>query len=177
MKSARTLSPVAFLVLALMGACFSTGTASGQDSKGRSRSWDNLKSLAPGQEICLVMYDLKSYQGKFESLSDDAITLRRSAREQTLARQDILRVSLKKGQDHSARNVVIGTLVGAVAGFWVGRAIDRPNRNCTEGPAFNCSGPANAHWREALTPGGGAAGSVVGAALSTRGWHDVYRAQ
>jgi hypothetical protein len=38
MKSLRTLSPAVFLVLALLGACFSTGTASGQDSKGRSSS-------------------------------------------------------------------------------------------------------------------------------------------
>jgi hypothetical protein len=55
MKSLRTLSPAAFLVLALLAACFSTGVASGPDSKRRSSSWDNLKSLTPGQGIRVVM--------------------------------------------------------------------------------------------------------------------------
>ena len=81
------------LVLALLGACFSTWAATGQDAKGRSSSWDNLKSLTPGQEIRVVTNNVKSYQGKFDSLSGDGITLRQAAGEQTLARKDILRVS------------------------------------------------------------------------------------
>ena len=101
MKSLRTLSSAGFLVLALLAACFSTGVASGQDSKGRSSSWDNLKSLTPGQEIRVVMNNVKSYQGEFESLSDDGITLRQAAGEQTLARKDVLRVSRKKGKTTS----------------------------------------------------------------------------
>ncbi len=113
MKSVQTLSPASFLVLALLAACFSTGVASGQDSKGRSSSWDNLKGLRPGQEIRVVMNNVKSYQGEFESLSDGGITLRQPAGEQTLARNDILRVS-SKGQKHRARNALIGTVVGAV---------------------------------------------------------------
>ena len=80
------------------GSLLRAGAASGQDSKGRSSSWDNLKSLTPGQEIRVVMNNVESYQGKFESLSDDGITLRQAAGEQTLARKDILRVSEKKGK-------------------------------------------------------------------------------
>jgi hypothetical protein len=118
MKSLRTLSPAGFLVLALLAACFSTGAANGQDSKGRSSSWDNLKSLTPGQEIRVVMNDVKSYQGEFESLSDDGITLRQAAGTQTLARQDVLRVS-SKGQNHQSRNTLIGAVVeqGPVSGL------------------------------------------------------------
>ena len=130
----------------------------------------------PGQEIRVVMNDFKFYQGKFESLSDGGITLRQKARERTLVRRDILSVFGKIGQDHQARNALIGTAVGAVAGFWIGRAIDRPDRNCTEGPRFFCSGPANAHWRVALTTLGGLAGAVIGASVTRRAWHDVYRA-
>ena len=85
MKSLRTLSSAGFLVLLV--ACLSTRAASGQDSMGRSSSWDNLKSLTPGQEIRVIKKNFKSYQGQFESLSDDGITLRRAAREQTLARK------------------------------------------------------------------------------------------
>lgn len=175
MKSLRTLSPAGFLVLALLGACFSTGTASGQDSKGRSSSWDNLKSLTPGQEIRVVMNNVKSYQGEFESLSDDGITLRQAAGEQTLARKDILRVSRKKGKNHQARNVVIGAAVGAVLGLRIG-INQYLGRNCTEGPAFSCAGPPTPGEAEILTPLGGLAGAAVGAVIPTDGWHDLYRA-
>jgi hypothetical protein len=176
MKSLRMLSPAGFLVLALLGACFSTGTASGQDSKGRSSSWDNLKSLTPGQEIRVVMNNVKSYQGAFESLSDDGITLRQAAGEQTLARKDVLRVSQKIGQDHRGRNALIGTVAGAGAGLVVGLTPYMIQRNCTEGPAFNCGYPPNPHRAEALTPVGGLAGAVIGTVVPTGGWHDVYRA-
>jgi len=177
MRPLRMLSPAGFLVLALWGACFSTGTASGHDSKGLLSSWDNLKSLTPGQEIHVVMDNVKSYQGKFQSLSEGGITLRDRAREQTLARKDILRVSQKKGQDHSGRNVVIGTVVGASAGLVFGLGPYYVQRNCTEGPAFNCGLPPNSHYVKILTPLGGVAGAVAGALISTRGWHDVYRAR
>jgi hypothetical protein len=176
MKSLRTLSPAGFLVLALLGACFSTGTASGHDSKGRSSSWDNLKSLTPGQEIRVVMNNVKSYQGKFESLSDGGITLRQAAGEQTLARKDILRVS-RKGQSHQTRNAVIGAFVGAGAGLVIGLGPYYVERNCTEGPDFNCGYPPNPDWVKVLTPVGVLAGAVIGATVPTGGWHDVYRAR
>ncbi|MGH9449677.1 MAG: hypothetical protein ACRD11_03965 [Terriglobia bacterium] len=176
MKSLRTLSPIAFLILALLGACFGAATASGQGPKVRSSSWDNLKSLTPGQEIRVVMNNLESYQGKFESLSDGGITLRQAAGEQTLARKDILRVSGKVGQNHRVRNMLIGMAVGAGAGLVIGRIPYFVTRNCTEGPAFNCGSPPNPHLEEALTPVGGLAGAALGAAIPTGGWHDVYRA-
>jgi hypothetical protein len=180
MKSLRTLSPAGFLVLALLAACFSTLAASGQDSKGRSSSWDNLKSLTPGQEIRVVMNNVKSCQGEFESSSDDGITLRQAAGEQTLARKDILRVSQKQGQNHQVRNALIGTAVGAGAGLGTGLAANHviwSHTNCTEGPAFNCGYPPFTHWGIVLTPVGGLAGAIIGGLVPTGGWHDVYRAR
>lgn len=174
MKSDRTLC---FLVLALLAACFSIGVASGQGSKGESSSWDHLKSLTPGREIRVVMNNVKSYQGEFRSLSDDGITLRQAAGEQTLARKDILRVSQKKGQNHQTRNMLIGVVVGAGAGIGIGLAPYLVQRNCTLGPDFNCGYPPNAHYVKVLTPVGAFAGAVVGGVIPTGGWHDVYRAR
>ncbi len=175
MKSLRTLSSAGFLVL--LAACFSTGTASGQGSKGRSSSWDNLKSLTPGQEIRVVMNNFKSYQGGFESLSDDGITLRQAAGEQTLARKDILRVSQKIGQDHGARNALAGAVVGAGAGLVTGLIANHviwSHVNCDEGP--ECSPPPNPHWSIILTPVGFLAGAALSAAVPTHAWRDLYRA-
>jgi len=179
MKSPRTLSLADFLLLTFLAVCCSAGTASGGDSKGRSSSWDNLQSLTPGQEIRVVMNDLKSYQGEFESMSDDGITLRQAAGEQTLARNHILRVSGKIGQDHSIRNVLIGTAVGAGAGLGIGLLANHviwSHVNCDEGPRFSCGYPPNPHWGIILTPAGGLSGAVVGGVMPTGGWHDIYRA-
>jgi len=179
MKSLRTLSPAGFLVLALLAACFNPRAASGHDSKGRSSSWDNLKSLTPGQEIRVVMNNVKSYQGEFASLSDGAITLRQAAGEQTLARKDILRVSQKMGHDHQSRNALIGAVVGTWAGLGVGLAANQvifSHVNCTLGPSFNCGNPPNPHWDIILASVGVLAGTAIGAAVPTHGWRDLYRA-
>lgn len=178
MKS--TLSTSGFLALALLGACFGTGTAQGQDSKGRSSSWDNLKSLTPGQVIVVVMNNLNAYEGEFESLSDDVITLRQKATERTLARIDVVRVSQKIGPDHLQRNLLTGMAIGAGAGLAIGLIANHviwSHVNCDEGPAFNCAGPPNPHWGIILTPGGGVAGAAVGVAIPNHGWHDLYRSR
>jgi len=178
MKSLRTLSSAGFLVL--LAACFSTGTASGQGSKGRSSSWDNLKSLTPGQEIRVVMNNFKSYQGGFESLSDDGITLRQAAGDQTLARKDIFRVSQKMGHDHPSRNPLIGAVVGTWAGLGIGLAANQvifSHVNCTLGPAFNCGNPPNPHWDIILASVGVLAGTAIGAAVPTHAWRNLYRAR
>jgi hypothetical protein len=164
--------------LALWAACFSTGAASAQDSKGRSRRWDNLKFLTPGQKICIVMMNVEIYEGKFKSLSDDGITLRHAAGEQMLAHKDILCISWKSAQSHQTRNALIGLAVGTGAGLGIGLAANNviwSRRTCTEGPQFACASPPNPHWADILTPVGALAGIAFGTA-SSKGWQEVYRA-
>ena len=177
MRSLRMLSPAGFLVLALLGACFSTGIASGQNSKAQLGSWDNLKSLMRGEETLVVTNDVKSHQGKFEFFSDSGITLRQEKGEQTLARKDVFRVSQMVGHDHATRNALIGMAVGATAGATIGLKHYYRPRNCTEGPEFSCGYPNNLHLLEWLTPVSGLGGAIVGGFLPTGGWHDVYRAR
>jgi hypothetical protein len=177
MKSLRMLLPARYLVLALLGACFSAGIASGQDSKGRLSSWDNLKSLMRGQETLVVMNDVKSHQGKFESFSDSGIALRQKEGDLTLARKDILRVSQKIGQTHLKRNVLTGMFVGATTGVVIGLTHYYRFSNCTEGSAFFCGDPPNLHLLEWLTPVGALAGAEIGGLLSPGGWHEIYRAR
>ena len=144
MKSFHTLSTAGFLALAMLGICFTAGTASGRDPKEALGNWDNLKSLKPGQEIRVVMDNMDSYQGEFKSLSDDQIALRHAKHEWTLDHKHVLRVSLKTGQSHVGRNAAIGVAIGAVAGLGIGLGADKviwDHTNCTEGPAFSGSGP------------------------------------
>ncbi len=180
MKSISMLSSVGYVILGLLAACSSPWVACGQDSKGRSGDWDDLKSLTPGRVIRVVTKDVNSYQGEFRSLNEDGITLRQKAGERTLARKDIVRVSLKSGQSHAVRNTLIGAAIGAGAGLGIGLGADKviwDHTNCTEGPAFSCGGPPNPHWEIILTSVGGLGGAAIGGAIPTGGWHDVYRAR
>jgi len=142
------------------------------DAQAANASWDNLKTLRPGQEILVVLNDARSFQGDLQSLSDGAITLRQAAREQTLARPDILRVS-SKAQKRRVRNALMGAAIGAAAGLGVGAAADH-SQNCAQagfGPCFKNLG------KEVLTPLGALAGAVGGAVMPEGGWHEVYRAR
>ena len=118
--------------------------------------------------------NFKRYQGEFRSLSDDGITLRQAAGEQTLKRTEVLRV-FAKGKSHRARNAVSGAFIGAGAGLMIGLGPYYVHRNCTEGPAFACGYPPNPHLVEGLIPVGALAGAVIGAAMPTGRWHTVYR--
>jgi hypothetical protein len=137
------------------------------DPKAANPTWENLKTLSRGQEIRVVLNGAQSYQGEFQSSSDAGITLRRSGSEQTLPRQDILRVS-SKGKKHRGRNALFGAAIGAGVGLGLGAAADRSSQNSI----------IKLHsWGLAVgAPLGALVGAGVGALLPTGGWHDVYRA-
>jgi hypothetical protein len=131
-------------------------------------TWDNLKTLSAGQEIHVVLNGAQSFQGTFQSLSEGGITLRQSGGDQTVARQDVLRVS-SKGQKHRGRNALIGAAVGAGVGLGLGAAADRSSQN----DIIKLH-----HWGLAVgAPLGALIGAGGGALLPTGNWHDVYRAR
>ena len=126
-------------------------------------NWDNLKQLAPGQQIKVVLNDAKSYRGKLQTMSDEAIVVHLATGEQSFARQSVLRVS-SKGQSHRWRNAAIGTAAGLGAGFLIGAK------------ASSGSEIAPIIYLMAVPISAGA-GAGVGAALPTGRWYDVYRAR
>ena len=134
-------------------------------------TWNNLKKLAPGQRIQVVLNDTQSHSGQFLSVSDDGLVIRVGSEEQTLQRQDILRVSTK-GAPHRARNTLIGAAIGVGGGLAVAAA-------CNAG--YNSNGYTNNRCWEVITPVAtaslGAGGAFTGAFISKGGWHDVYRAR
>ena len=160
---------VVFLALAL--STFGTATQlplRAADPQAANPTWDNLKTLSPGQEIRVVLNGAKSYEGEFQSLNDSGITLRQPGGDQTLARQDVLRVS-SKGKKHRGRNVLICAAVGAGVGLGLGAAADHSSQN-TIIPLHR--------WGLAVgAPLGALLGAGAGALLPTGGWHDLYRAR
>jgi hypothetical protein len=126
-------------------------------------NWDNLKRLAPGDDIRIVLNDKKSYKAKFQSVSDEAIVVRLATGDQAIERQSVLRVSTK-GASHRTRNALIGAGVGAgvgAAGFGI----------CDYREVIPCGGEGAAIGAVFVAPFGAAAGALV----PTGRWHDVYR--
>jgi len=130
-------------------------------AQSSQNNWDNLKQLAPGQQIRIVLNDAKSYEAKFQSVTDEGIVVRLATGEQTFPRQSVLRVSTKH-RSHRVRNA----LIGAGAGVATALAVD----------AAACPDCTTGTWA-GDTVGLGVLGALVGALVPTGRWHDVYRAR
>jgi hypothetical protein len=124
--------------------------------------WANLKRLAQGQEIQVVLNDAKSYVGKFQSVTDDAIVIRLTTGDQIFTRQSVLRVSSKR-QGHRGRNAALGGAIGAGAGLAIGAAVDQSSNGFTGN-----------RGKAIATPGIAILGAAIGAALPTGSWQEVY---
>ena len=143
------------LVLLLMVPGFGLAQSS-------QNNWDNLKQLAPGQQIRVVLNDAKSYEVKFQSVTDDGIVVRLATGEQPFPRQSVLRVS-SKHRSHRGRNALIGVGAGVATALAVDAGVCK---DCTAG---TWAGDA---------AGCGLLGAAVGALVSKGArWHDVYRAR
>lgn len=88
--------------LALLVGMFVTVPLGAANPPAPIANWNNLKVLAPGDNVRVVLNNMKSYRGKFESFADNAIVVRLSSGNQTFTRNSILRVSTK-GQWHRLR--------------------------------------------------------------------------
>lgn len=142
-----------------------------EEAQSPQANWDNLKQLAPGQQIRVVLTDAKAYTGQLHSVSDEGLVIRTGGGEQTVERQNILRVS-SQGKSHRGRNALIGLAVGAGAGVVVGVASPELGQGkCGQGSCTNAESAALAGFL------GAAVGTGLGAVLPTGGWHDVYRAR
>jgi len=153
-----------FGVLALLMELAATPMLISAPPGAGQANWETLKQLSPGQEVKVVQNDAKSFQGNFQSLSDEAIVLRLAVGDQTFPKQNVLRISAR-GQRHRMRNALIGAGIGAGVGLGIGAAGDNPN-----GLLPNIG-------KEVFTPVGGIIGAIVGALVPARGWHEIYRAQ
>jgi hypothetical protein len=133
-------------------------------------SWDDLKQLRPAQKIEVVDTTMKTLKGAFVPVSDAAISLDAGKGEESVERQNVLRVSTR-GEGHRGRNALIGLAVGAGAGVVV--AVVSPELGtgkCAQGSCVDAGTVSMVgFW-------GGVLGAGLGAAIPTGGRHDVYRA-
>jgi hypothetical protein len=95
------------LLLALLIPGFGFGQAA-------QNNWDNLKELRPGQKIEVVDSKMKTFKGTFVSVSDEAISLQVGKSEETVARANVVRVSVHD-TSHRTRNMLLAS--GVIGGI------------------------------------------------------------
>jgi hypothetical protein len=126
-------------------------------------NWANLNQLVPGSEIRVTFATGRTVRGLVQSVTPDSLAINATTSQETLSRQDIRRVSLKR-PGHRGRNLLIGLAIGTGAGLVVGAVAD------SQTSLFPNLG------KEVFTPLGLVVGTLIGVALPTGGWRDVYRA-
>lgn len=124
--------------------------------------WDRVLNVQPGQRVEVVSTNLKKTEAEFVAASQDSIQLKSGSSTQSIARQDVFRISLK-GHSKRLRNVLLGAAIGAGAGLVIGAAKDASYSEDGEHLA-----------KMLITPIGAGLGAAVGAAFPA--FETIYRA-
>ena len=140
-------------------------TAAAQQTKPIA-NWANLNQLVTGAEIRVTLANGKTLRGFMQRVTPESLAINATTSQETLSRQDIRRVDLKR-PGHRGRNTLIGLAIGTGAGLTAGAGVDSK-----AGPGIWLPNAG----KVVLTPLGGIIGTVVGVALPTGGWREVYRA-
>lgn len=129
--------------------------------------WASLRQTPAATRIQVKTSDKKTYAGQFKSADDDALVMTGSKGEQTFPRAMVSRLSVRK-PSHRGRNTLIGLGIGIAGGLILGAIADaRCTGNCIEGN--------HAYGKEVGTGLGAVIGTIIGVALPTGGWREVYR--
>ena len=157
-------TPKHIFLAALLAATLAT-TAAAQEAKPIA-NWANLNQLVTGAEIRVALANGKALSGFLQRVTPESLAINGTTSQETLSRQDIERVALKR-PGHRGRNTLIGLAIGTGAGLALGAGVDSQRRPGDWLPSFG---------KVVLSPVGAIIGTVVGVALPTGGWREVYRA-
>ena len=119
-------------------------------------SWDALNALRSGEKIEVVETSLKKHTGTFAAVSEESLTLREGAAEQSIRKEDVMRVT-SLAKSHRLRNALIFGAVGAGAGAGIGAAA----LPCHRGDFVCVTGAAAAIFGVSGFLGGAAIGAFV----------------
>jgi hypothetical protein len=140
-------------------------TAAAQQAKPIA-NWTNLNQLVTGAEIRVTLANGKTLRGFMQRVTPESLAINATTSQEMLSRPDIRRVDLKR-PGHRGRNTLIGLAIGTGAGLAAGAVADSRRGRYD---MFPNGGKA------VLSPLGALVGTVIGVALPTGGWREVYRA-
>ncbi len=131
--------------------------------RAQTADWNDLKSIAPAGEVRVATSGCE-FRGSLQNVTEDSIVLNSGSGQQTLRRQEVMRVSVRK-KSHRKRNMLIGLAGGAGVGAGVGLA-------------SGCSGlciVSKSQITAVTTMAGALIGTAVGAVIPTGGWGEIYK--
>ncbi len=149
----------AFLAVTLAATAFAQQTKS-------NGNWANVNQIGTGAEIRVTLANGKTLSGIMQRVTPDSLAINATNSQETLSRQDIRRVTLKR-PGHRGRNALIGLAIGAGTGLGLGAGLDANAPSCRSFKALD---------RVVFAPMGALVGTVVGVMLAG-GSRDVYRAE
>jgi hypothetical protein len=164
MKRRIRIISMAFYLVGL-GAISTLSLAS--EPQTRKANWDNLKGLAPGDEIKIAVKNGKPETGTLRGVTEDGIVLRLTTENRLFERPSISAV-FTKHEGHRARHALIGALAGAGAGFAIGAVSDVHDRTNWILPGIG---------KAFFTPAGAVVGVTFGALLPSGSWRKIYDAR
>jgi hypothetical protein len=142
-----------------------------------STEWAALAACSPQTDIRVSLINGINVRGALQGVSPDALEVKTADGQQRLAREEIKRVQMRRG-GRRGRHMLIGMAVGAGTGLAVGAIGDHVihDRPCT-GTGW-CVGPDLSNvGKMVLTPVGAVVGALVGMALPSQGWTDLYQSR
>jgi hypothetical protein len=131
------------------------------------QNWNNVKTLAAGTEIRVERSGAGPVRGQLQSATDESLVVNSGKGQEMFSRQQVARVSVR-GKSHRGRNTLIGLGVGAGVGLAIGAAAS------TACSGFGCIG-TGPKLVAGLGGAGALLGTLVGWALPSGGWREIYR--
>lgn len=127
--------------------------------------WNAVKSTAAGTEV-RVAAGSRTVRGKLDGITEDALVLISAKGQETFDRQQVTEVSVRK-PGHRKRNTLIGLAAGSGVGLAIGIAARaRPNQ---------LQVVSNSAVTAGFTVVGALVGTVVGVAIPSGGWREIYK--
>lgn len=126
--------------------------------------WGRLIQIPDGAEIRVSVSGGRTLIGSFLDVTPDSLAINTTSGQETVPRHDIRKVEMKRTGKRK-RNALFGLVAGTVIGLSVGLIADRAS------DGFIPNG-----GKIVFTPAGAIVGTVVGVAIPTGRWHQIYRA-
>ena len=127
--------------------------------------WNNLTVLTPGTEIQITAGS-RTIRGKVDRITDDALAVISRKGQETLNRQQVSVVLVKK-LSHRRRNALVGLAAGTGVGLGIGMAArSKPGQ---------LQIISNGAVIGVFTVAGALVGSIVGVVIPTGGWREIYK--
>ena len=125
-------------------------------AQSSQNNWDNLKQSRPGQKIEVVDSSMKTLEGTFVCVSDQAISLQVDKNAESVERANVVRVSVRD-TSHRTGNMLIGAAIAGGAALALGLLANAPGSNEGNG----CAGCV-AGFAAAAAGGGAGLGAIPG---------------